>query len=245
MVSAKCFSDKHYPIGKIDGKLYSSFTEHLGRCIYSGIYEPGHPTADEKGYRQDVAELVKELGVPVIRYPGGNFVSCYDWHDGIGPKENRPKRMDYAWSTIETNEFGIDEFCQWAEKLGIEPMIAVNLGTGNIKDAGDLVEYCNHPGGTYWSDLRAKNGHPEPYNIKYWCLGNEMEGSWQAGHLSAEDYTKKALEAAKIMRWVDPTIKLVACGSSYEMLPTYLEWDRVMLTDLYDQVDYISTHNYT
>ena len=242
---AKCFSDKHYEIGKIDNKLYSSFTEHLGRSIYSGIYEPGHPTADEKGYRMDVAELVKELGVPVIRSPGGNFVSCYDWHDGIGPKEQRPRRMDYAWATIETNEFGIDEFCQWAEKVGIEPMIAVNLGTGSIKDAGDLVEYCNHPGGTYWSDLRAQNGHPEPYNIKYWCLGNEMEGSWQAGHLSAEDYTKKALEAAKIMRWVDPSIKLVACGSSYEMLPTYLEWDRVMLTELYEQVDYISTHNYT
>ena len=242
---AKCFSDKHYEIGKIDNKLYSSFTEHLGRSIYSGIYEPGHPTADEKGYRMDVAELVKELGVPVIRYPGGNFVSCYDWHDGLGPKEQRPRRMDYAWATIETNEFGIDEFCQWAEKVGIEPMIAVNLGTGSIKDAGDLVEYCNHPGGTYWSDLRAQNGHPEPYNIKYWCLGNEMEGSWQAGHLSAEDYTKKALEAAKIMRWVDPSIKLVACGSSYEMLPTYLEWDRVMLTELYEQVDYISTHNYT
>ena len=190
-------------------------------------------------------ELVKELGVPVIRYPGGNFVSCYDWHDGIGPKEKRPKRMDYAWSSIETNQFGIDEFCQWAEKVGIEPMIAVNLGTGSIKDAGDLVEYCNHPGGTYWSDLRAQNGHPEPYNIKYWCLGNEMEGSWQAGHLSAEDYTKKALEAAKIMRWVDPSIKLVACGSSYEMLPTYMEWDRTMLTDLYNQVDYLSTHNYT
>ncbi len=245
MKYAKCFSDKHYKVGKIDDKLYSSFTEHLGRSIYSGIYEPGHPTADEKGYRQDVADLVKELSVPVIRYPGGNFVSCYDWHDGIGPKENRPKRMDYAWATIETNEFGIDEFCQWAEKVGIEPMIAVNLGTGTIKDAGDLVEYCNHPGGTYWSDLRAKNGHPEPYNIKYWCLGNEMEGSWQAGHLSAEDYTKKALEAAKIMRWVDPSIKLVACGSSYEMLPTYMEWDRVMLTELYNQVDYLSTHNYT
>ena len=245
MKNAKCFSDRHYPIGKIDDKLYSSFTEHLGRCIYSGIYEPGHPTADENGYRQDVAELVKELGVPVIRYPGGNFVSCYDWHDGIGPKENRPKRMDYAWSTVETNEFGIDEFCQWAEKVGVEPMIAVNLGTGSIKDAGDLVEYCNHPGGTYWSDLRGKNGHPEPYNIKYWCLGNEMEGSWQAGHLSAEDYTKKAMEAAKIMRWVDPSIKLVACGSSYETLPTYLEWDRIMLTELYNQVEYISTHNYT
>ena len=235
MKSAKCFSDRHYPIGKIDEKLYASFTEHLGRSIYSGIYEPGHPTADEKGYRQDVADLVRELGVPVIRYPGGNFVSCYDWHDGIGPKENRPKRMDYAWASIETNEFGIDEFCQWARKVGVEPMIAVNLGPGNIKDAGDLVEYCNHPGGTWWSDLRAKNGHPEPYKVKYWCLGNEMEGGWQAGHLSAEDYTKKALEAAKIMRWVDPSIKLVACGSSYEMLPTYLDWDRVMLTGLYER----------
>ena len=245
MKSAKLFSDIHFPVGKIDDKMYSSFTEHLGRSIYSGIYEPGHPEADDKGYRKDVAALVKELGVPVIRYPGGNFVSCYDWHDGIGPKENRPKRLDYAWATIETNEFGIDEFCQWAERVGVEPMIAVNLGTGNIKDAGDLVEYCNFPGGTYWSDLRAKNGHPEPYNVKYWCLGNEMEGSWQAGHLSAEDYTKKALEAAKIMRWVDPSIKLVACGSSYEMLPTYMEWDRVMMSELWDQVDYLSTHNYT
>lgn len=245
MNKVTCFSDKHYTIGKIDDKLYSSFTEHLGRCIYTGIYEPGHPKADEDGYRQDVMELVQELNVPVIRYPGGNFVSCYDWHDGIGPKEKRPKRMDYAWASVETNEFGIDEFCRWAKKVGIEPMIAVNLGTGSIKDAGDLVEYCNHPGGTYWSDLRAKNGSPEPYNIKYWCLGNEMEGSWQAGHLSMEDYTKKALEAAKIMRWVDPSIKLVASGSSYEMLPTYMDWDRVMLTELYKQVDYISTHNYT
>lgn len=245
MKQVKCFSDKHYIIGDIDNKLYSSFTEHLGRSIYSGIYEPGHPQADKDGYRTDVMELVQELQVPVIRYPGGNFVSCYDWHDGIGPKEDRPKRMDYAWASIETNEFGIDEFCRWAKKVGIEPMIAVNLGTGSIKDAGDLVEYCNHPGGTYWSDLRMKNGSPEPYHIKYWCLGNEMEGSWQAGHLSAEDYTKKALEAAKIMRWVDPGIKLVACGSSYEMLPTYMEWDRVMLTKLYKQVDYISTHNYT
>lgn len=245
MKTAVCFSDRHYPIGKIDDKMYSSFTEHLGRCIYSGIYEPGHPKADEDGYRMDVMELVRELNVPVIRYPGGNFVSCYDWHDGIGPKENRPKRMDYAWSSIETNEFGIDEFCRWAKKAGVEPMIAVNLGTGSIKDAGDLVEYCNHPGGTYWSDLRIKNGSREPYGIKYWCLGNEMEGSWQAGHLSAEDYTKKALEAAKIMKWADPSIKLVACGSSYEMLPTYLEWDRTMLTELFEQVDYLSTHNYT
>ena len=245
MKTAKCFSDIHYSIGKINKKIYSSFTEHLGRSIYTGIYEPGHPCSDEEGYRKDVLELVKEMNIPLVRYPGGNFVSCYDWHDGIGPRENRPRRMDYAWSSIETNEFGIDEFCRWAKKAGIEPMIAVNLGTGSIKDAGDLVEYCNHPGGTYWSDLRIKNGSKEPYNIKYWCLGNEMEGSWQAGHLSAEDYTKKAREAAKIMKWVDPDIKLVACGSSYEMLPTYMEWDRIMLTELYEQVDYLSTHNYT
>ena len=245
MKTTKIFSDKHYKIGKVDDKMFASFTEHLGRCIYTGIYEPGHPDADEDGFRKDVMGLVKELNVPVIRYPGGNFVSCYDWHDGIGPKENRPKRLDYAWSSIETNQFGIDDFCKWCKKVGVEPMIAVNLGTGNIKDAGDLVEYCNFPGGTYWSDLRIKNGSKEPYNVKYWCLGNEMEGSWQAGHLSAEDYTKKALEAAKIMRWVDPTIKLIACGSSYDMLPTYLDWDRIMLTDLYDQVDYLSTHNYT
>ncbi len=245
MKHVKLYSDSHYAIGAVDDKMYSSFTEHLGRCIYTGLYEPGHETADENGFRMDVMEMIKGLNVPVIRYPGGNFVSCYDWHDGIGPKEKRPRRLDYAWSSIETNQFGIDEFCQWAEKAGIEPMIAVNLGTGNIKDAGDLVEYCNFPGGTYWSDLRIANGHKEPYNVKYWCLGNEMEGSWQAGHLSAEDYTKKALEAAKIMHWVDPTIKLIACGSSYEMLPTYLEWDRVMLKDLFNQVDYLSTHNYT
>ena len=245
MKNAKLTSNKLFEIGETKDTVFSSFTEHLGRSIYSGIYEPGHPEADEQGFRKDVMELVKELKVPMIRYPGGNFVSCYDWHDGIGPKDQRPKRMDYAWSSIETNQFGIDDFCQWAEKVGVEPMIAVNLGTGSIKDAGDLVEYCNFPGGTYWSDLRIKNGHKEPYGVKYWCLGNEMEGSWQAGHLSAEDYTKKALEAAKIMKWVDPSIKLIACGSSYEMLPTYMEWDRTMLTELWDQVDYISTHNYT
>ena len=245
MKKARIISNRSFEIGKVKDTMFSSFTEHLGRSIYTGIYEPGHPLADENGFRTDVMDLVRELGVPVIRYPGGNFVSCYDWHDGIGPKDQRPKRMDYAWSSIETNQFGIDDFCQWAEKVGVEPMIAVNLGTGSIKDAGDLVEYCNFPGGTYWSDLRIKNGHKEPYHVRYWCLGNEMEGSWQAGHLSAEDYTKKALEAAKIMKWVDPTIKLIACGSSYEMLPTYMEWDRTMLSQLWDQVDYLSTHNYT
>lgn len=244
MKKVSYFYDSHYKIGEVDPNLYGSFIEHLGRAVYTGIYEPGHETADEDGFRKDIIDLVKEVKTPIIRYPGGNFVSCYNWKDGIGPKDNRPKRLDYAWSSVETNQVGIDEFCQWAKKAGVEPMIAVNLGTGAIKDAGELVEYCNHPGGTYWSDLRIKNGHKEPYNIKYWCLGNEMEGSWQAGHLSAEDYAKKALEAAKIMRWVDKDIKLVLCGSSYEMLPTYLDWDRIVLESLYTQVDYLSTHNY-
>ncbi|MDD3212797.1 MAG: alpha-N-arabinofuranosidase [Eubacteriales bacterium] len=245
MKKAELYLNRRYTIGEIDPMMYSSFVEHLGRAVYTGLYQPGHPTADENGFRKDTMDAIQDLGVPMIRYPGGNFVSCYNWKDGIGPKEKRPRRMEYAWSSIETNQFGIDDFCRWAKKAGIEPMIAVNLGTGTIQDAGDLVEYCNHPSGTYWSDLRAQNGSPEPYKVKYWCLGNEMEGSWQAGHLSAEDYTKKALEAAKIMRWVDPDIKLIACGSSYEMLPTYLEWDRIMLDQLLDQVDYLSTHSYT
>jgi len=245
MKTATLYGNPRYTIGEISPMMYSSFIEHLGRAVYTGIYQPGHPTADKDGFRKDTMEAIQALGVPMIRYPGGNFVSCYDWKDGIGPREKRPRRLEYAWSSIETNQFGIDDFCRWAKKAHVEPMIAVNLGTGSIIDAGHLVEYCNHPGGTYWSDLRAQNGSPEPYGVKYWCLGNEMEGSWQAGHLSAEDYTKKALEAAKIMRWVDPAIKLIACGSSYEMLPTYLEWDRIMLDQLLDQVDYLSTHSYT
>ena len=245
MKQVRFLCNKNYTIGDIDKNIYSSFIEHLGRAVYSGIYEPGHPEADKNGFRQDVIKFITDLHVPMIRYPGGNFVSCYNWKDGIGPKGCRPKRLEYAWSSIETNQFGIDEFAAWAKKAGIDPMVSVNLGTGSIQDAGHLVEYCNHPSGTYWSDLRRQNASETPYGFKYWCLGNEMEGSWQAGHLSAGDYTKKALEAAKIMRWVDPEIKLIACGSSYEMLPTYLEWDRVMLDQLYDYVDFVSTHNYT
>lgn len=237
--------DRDYVAGGVDNKLWSSFTEHLGRSIYEGIYDPGKDFADDSGFRTDVIQAVKELNLGVVRYPGGNFVSNYDWKDGIGPKEARKKTMEFAWSSVETNQFGIDDFCQWAQKVGVEPMIAVNLGTGSIRSAAELVEYCNHPSGTYWSDLRIKNGHREPYNVKYWCLGNEMEGSWQAGHLSAEDYAKKAREAAKLMKWVDGSIKLVVCGSSYEMLDAYLEWDRIVLKEVLPYVDYVSTHYYT
>lgn len=244
-MTSKYIFDKDFTVGPIDANVWSSFTEHLGRSIYEGIYDPGKPFSDAKGFRKDVKEVVKGLNLGVVRYPGGNFVSNYNWKDGIGPKDQRPKTMEFAWSSIETNQFGIDDFCQWCEEVGVEPMIAVNLGTGSIRSAAELVEYCNHPGGTYWSDLRAKNGHPEPYGVKYWCLGNEMEGTWQAGHLSAEDYAKKAREAAKMMKWVDRDIKLVVCGTSYQMLPEYLEWDSLVLKELYRYVDYVSTHYYT
>ncbi|HBE79446.1 MAG TPA: alpha-N-arabinofuranosidase [Firmicutes bacterium] len=244
MKQAKCIIEKDYQIAHTDPRLYGSFIEHLGRAVYTGIYEPNHPTADEQGFRRDVLDLVRQLQVPIIRYPGGNFVSGYNWTDGIGPVKNRPKRLDLAWKSVETNEIGIDEFVDWCQKAGSEVMEAVNLGTGTPAEAANLVEYCNYPAGTYWSDLRRQNGHSNPYNIKVWCLGNEMDGSWQTCHLSAADYGKKALEAAKMMRWIDPTIELVACGSSTSGMPTFPEWDRTVLETLYEQVDFLSLHSY-
>ncbi|HEX2952629.1 MAG TPA: alpha-N-arabinofuranosidase [Bacillota bacterium] len=244
MKQAKCVLEKDYVIGSVSPNLFGSFIEHLGRAVYTGIYEPGHPTADEQGFRQDVLGLVKELNVPIVRYPGGNFVSGYRWTDGIGPVSERPKRLDLAWKSIEPNSIGIDEFVDWCKKANSQVMAAVNLGTGTPQEAGELVEYCNHPSGTTWSDLRRRNGHPDPHDIKVWCLGNEMDGPWQICHLTADDYGKKALEAAKIMKWVDPRIELVACGSSHTEMPTFPEWDRTVLEYLYDHVDYLSLHRY-
>ena len=235
---------KEFRIGEVDGNLFSSFIEHLGRAVYTGIYEPGHPTADSQGFRGDVINLVKDLNVALVRYPGGNFLSGYNWKDGIGPKDKRPVRLDRAWHTIEPNEVGIDEFVDWAKKSGTEVLAAVNMGTGTPQDAGDMVEYCNYPGGTYWSDLRIANGHKDPHNIKYWCVGNEMDGPWQICHLDAVDYGKKALEAMKIMKWTDNSIKTVVCGSASSGMPTYPEWDRIVLEHTYDYADYISIHRY-
>ena len=235
---------KELTIGETDDGLFSSFIEHLGRAVYTGIYEPENPCADEQGFRKDVIEMVKDLKVGMVRYPGGNFLSGYDWKDGIGPKDKRPVRLDRAWHTIEPNLIGIDEFYDWSKKAGTQVMAAVNMGTGTIQDAGDMVEYCNYPGGTYWSDLRIKNGHKEPYGIKTWCVGNEMDGPWQIGHLNAHDYGKKALEAAKLMKWTDDSIKLVVCGSASSSMPTYPEWDRIILEHTYDYADYISIHRY-
>jgi alpha-N-arabinofuranosidase len=231
-------------ISAVDPRLYGSFIEHLGRAVYGGIYEPGHPTADEKGLRGDVIDLVRELGVPVVRYPGGNFVSGYHWEDGIGPRGQRPRRLELAWRTIETNQFGLDEFVAWCRKAGSTPLMAVNLGTRGPDEARRLVEYCNHPGGTQLSDLRIANGARAPHAIHTWCLGNEMDGPWQICGKTAEEYGRVALETAKVMKWVDPTIELVACGSSGRGMPTFGAWETTVLDHTYEQVEYISLHAY-
>lgn len=244
MASAKMLLDRAYEISQVDDRLFGSFIEHLGRAVYGGIYEPGHPQADEDGFRKDVLELVKELRVPVVRYPGGNFVSGYTWEDGVGPKEQRPKRLELAWKSTETNQFGTNEFAQWAKKANTGVMMAVNLGSKGPDSARNLVEYCNHPGGSYYSDLRREHGYPDPHNIKLWCLGNEMDGPWQMCQKTAEEYGRVAYESAKMMRWVDPTIELVAAGSSSLYMPTFASWEATVLEHTYDMVDYISIHTY-
>lgn len=236
--------EKQQKIGKISKNLFGSFIEHMGRAIYTGIYEPGHPLADEDGFRQDVIALVKELQVPLVRYPGGNFVSGYRWRDGIGPRESRPRRLELAWRSIETNQVGMDDFALWAEKVGCDVMPAVNLGTGQPQDAADLVEYCNFQGGTELSDLRRKNGKENPYGFQYWCIGNEMDGDWQMCHMTSQEYGRKAHETIKMMKWIDPSIKVTVAGSSGVSNKTYPEWDRIVLEHTYDEADYLSLHQY-
>jgi alpha-N-arabinofuranosidase len=233
-----------YTIGEIDRRLYGSFVEHMGRAVYTGIYEPQHASADEAGFRTDVADLVRQLGVSMIRYPGGNFVSAYNWEDGVGPVDGRPTRLDLAWRSVEPNAVGLNEFASWARNVGSEVMLAVNLGTRGVDAARNLVEYCNIPRGTYWSDLRRSHGVEEPHGFRVWCLGNEMDAPWQVGHKTPQEYGRVAVEAAKAMRRVDPSIELVACGSSNRWMPTFGSWEATVLEETYDQVDYISLHNY-
>ena len=244
MSKAKITINKNYTISKIDDRIYGSFVEHLGRCVYGGIYEPDHALADENGFRKDVIELVKELNIPIIRYPGGNFVSGYNWEDGVGPVESRPGRKDLAWNVIEPNTIGTNEFALWAKKVNAEIMMAVNLGTRGMEEARNFVEYCNHPSGTYLSDLRIKHGVKEPHNIKLWCLGNEMDGPWQIGFKTAKEYGRLACETARVMKWADPSIELVACGSSGYGMGTFGSWEAEVLDETYDLVEYISMHTY-
>ncbi|MHB0777259.1 arabinosylfuranosidase ArfA [Halomonas sp. WWR20] len=240
----KAVVHKSFKISDIDERLYSAFIEHMGRAIYSGIYEPGHPKADEDGFRSDVLELVRGLKIPAIRYPGGNFVSAYNWEDGVGPKEERPVRLDLAWRSKETNQVGTNEFAKWAAKADIEMMLAVNLGSRDLNAARNFVEYCNHPSGTYWSDLRRSHGVERPYDVKMWCIGNEMDGPWQIGHKRATEYGRLANETSKALKVFDPLIETVACGSSNDEMPTYPDWERQVLEECYENVDYISLHKY-
>lgn len=244
MKKAELIIDKHFQVGEVDKRIYGSFIEHLGRAVYEGIYQPGSQFADEDGLRKDVIELVKELNVPVVRYPGGNFVSGYHWEDGVGPKEQRPAKVDLAWQVIETNEFGLNEFATWAKKADSEVMMAVNLGTRGVEDAKNILEYCNFKGGTYYSELRKSHGYEEPHNIKLWCMGNEMDGPWQMGHKTADEYGRLAQETSRLMKMLDPTIETVACGSSNLEMPTFGEWEETVLEHCYDEVDYLSLHQY-
>ncbi|HEX4402631.1 MAG TPA: alpha-L-arabinofuranosidase C-terminal domain-containing protein [Galbitalea sp.] len=241
---ARIVISRDFTVGTIDRRLFGSFVEHMGRCVYTGIYEPGHPRADDEGFRTDVEELVDELGPTLVRYPGGNFVSGYQWEDGIGPREARPRRIDYAWRSIETNQIGVDEFLPWMERRGLETMMAVNLGTRGISEAANLVEYCNLESGTYWSDLRRANGREKSYGVGLWCLGNEMDGPWQIGHKTAIEYGRLAAQTAQAMKAVDPSIELVACGSSSRDMSTFGEWEATVLGECWDYVDYISLHAY-
>ena len=230
--------------GPMDRRVLGAFLEHLGRAVYEGVFDPKSPLADSNGFRKDVLAEVKGLGVPIMRYPGGNFVSGYNWLDGVGPKNQRPTVLERAWNSLETNQFGTNEFIQWARLVGTEPLLGGNFGTGSVAEQVAYVEYCNVDRGTKWSDLRRSHGYEQPHNVKYWCLGNEMDGPWQMGTMPAREYGRKARDAARQFRVLDPTLKLIACGSSNAILPTYLVWDREVLEECYDQVDAISLHNY-
>ncbi|WP_392967857.1 alpha-N-arabinofuranosidase [Streptomyces sp. LN245] len=246
MRTARFALDPAFTIGEVDPRLFGSFVEHLGRCVYTGIFEPGHPAADADGLRTDVLELVRELGVTAVRYPGGNFVSGYDWEDSVGPVEERPRRLDLAWRSTESNRFGLSEYIGFVRKIGpqAEPMMAVNLGTRGVAEALALQEYANHPSGTDRSDRRIAHGDKDPFGIRLWCLGNEMDGPWQTGHKSATEYGRLAAETARAMRQIEPGLELVACGSSGQGMATFAEWEATVLAETYDLVDHISLHAY-
>ena len=232
-------------IGEVDPHIYGNFVEHLGRCVYGGIFDTASALADKNGFRKDVLDAIKQLHPTIVRYPGGNFVSNYNWLDGVGPKSERVPRMELAWGTLETNQFGTNEFMAFAKAVGTDPYFTVNMGTGTIEEARRWVEYCNVKEGPYYAELRKKHGFPEPYNIQYWSLGNEMDGPWQMGHLDVEDYCKKAREAGKLMVRTSPGIKLIAAGSSnYREGADPDHWNETVLQQLKDVIDYIALHMY-
>jgi alpha-N-arabinofuranosidase len=245
MAGAELHLHTEHRVGVVDERIFGGFLEHMGRAVYEGVFDPASPLSDSRGFRTDVLDALRPLRLPVVRYPGGNFVSAHDWRDAVGPVDQRPRKPDFAWRSIETHRFGTDEFMAWCADLGTAPMMAVNLGTGSPADAAALVEYCNLPAGTSLADRRAAHGHPEPYDVRLWCLGNEMDGPWQAGHVPAATYAERALVASQLMKGLDPRIETVAVGSSHRLLPTYLEWDRTVLEHCWDSIDYLSAHRYS
>ena len=242
--TARVVLDNERTVGVISPLLFGGFAEHMGRCVYGGLYDPGSSQADERGFRRDVQAALREMRLSILRYPGGNMLSGYNWRDGVGPKDQRPRVRELAWQSIENNQFGTNEFIDFCQATSIQPMMGVNLGTGTIAEAAALVEYCNAPAGTKYADMRVAHGYKEPHRVDYWCVGNEMDGPWQIGHLEADEYGRKALEAAKMMHWQDPSIKLVVCGSSNPQMPTYPEWDRIVLETCWEHVDYLALHDY-
>ncbi|MEU5870842.1 alpha-N-arabinofuranosidase [Glycomyces sp. NPDC047369] len=244
MFSANLKLHPDFTIGTVERRLFGGFVEQMGRHIYGGVYEPGHPTAGPDGFRRDVVGLVRELGITAVRYPGGNFVSGHDWEDGVGPVAERPRRLDLAWHSLEPNEVGLHEFSDWLDLVGADLVLAANLGTRGTREALHLLEYANVPGGTARADARRKNGREEPFDVRMWCLGNELDGDWQIGQKSADDYGKLAAVTARAMRAVDADLELAACGSSWRGMPTFGVWERTVLEHAYDQIDYISCHSY-
>ncbi len=233
-----------FVIGEVDPRIFGGFLEHMGRAVYQGLYDPDSAHADENGFRTDVCEALRRLKMTVVRYPGGNFASGYHWEDGVGPREKRPTVRELAWNSIEPNHFGTDEFIALARKMDWTPMLTVNLGTGTPEEARNWLEYCNSSPGTRYSDMRAANGSVDPHGVKLWCLGNEMDGEWQLGHVPAEQYAIRAQQAARMMKDTDPSVELVACGSCGIHMPTYMEWDRKVLGHLGNLADYVSLHRY-
>jgi alpha-N-arabinofuranosidase len=233
-----------FRIDPVDPRIFGGFLEHMGRAVYEGVYQPDSRHADEEGFRTDVLDALRRLGMSVVRYPGGNFVSGYHWEDGVGPREHRPTVRELAWNTIEPNEFGTDEFMSLCRTLQWAPMLSVNLGTGTPEEARNWVEYCNGAPGTKYADMRVANGRRDPQDVKLWCLGNEMDGFWQLGHVPADQYALRAQQAGKLMKGIDPSIELIVCGSCGPLLPTYMEWDRQVLEYVADLADYVSLHRY-
>lgn len=241
---ARVYLNASRKLASLDPRVMGAFLEHLGRAIYGGVYEPDSPLTDSGGFRKDVVREMQELKCPIMRYPGGNFVSGYDWLHGVGPKKDRPTVLERAWNSIETNQFGTNEFIDWCKLVGTEPLLATNLGTGTPETSAALVEYCNVEKGTRWSDLRREHGYERPHNVKTWCLGNEMDGWWQIGHMPAREYGRKARDAARQIRAIAPSTELIACGSTAPFMPTYLVWDRETLEECYPEVDGLSLHRY-